>query len=297
MTNTRVIPWLLWLVSMGLGWAFALTSIPMHTELPLLMPRSGSLSQQLLVNQLQSGATSKILLLGVQGADPLLLAETSKQLAKAMRNHGQFHHVYNGEQIPQDFNQELLFQYRYLLSPSFTENQLTTEGLRENLEHRLQDMANPLPAFFKKQIPADPTGAFQSILRQWRSGNTIKTSHGVWFSSDQHMALLIAETAMSGFDLDGQEAIQRFLTTSFENIRATISPPSAPTSLELLRSGPSVFAVQSRAVIQQDAQWLSLIGSGLVIILLFVTYRSFTIVVLGLVPLVTGLLAGGLPFI
>ena len=294
MTNTRVIPWLLWLVSMGLGWAFALTSIPMHTELPLLMPRSGSLSQQLLVNQLQSGATSKILLLGVQGADPLLLAETSKQLAKAMRNHGQFHHVYNGEQIPQDFNQELLFQYRYLLSPSFTENQLTTEGLRENLEHRLQDMANPLPAFFKKQIPADPTGAFQSILRQWRSGNTIKTSHGVWFSSDQHMALLIAETAMSGFDLDGQEAIQRFLTTSFENIRATISPPSSPTSLELLRSGPSVFAVQSRAVIQQDAQWLSLIGSGLVIILLFVTYRSFTIVVLGLVPLVTGLLAGGI---
>jgi len=293
-TKTRFTPWLLWLVSIALGLAFAITSIPIHTELPLLLPSSGSFSQQLFVDQLQSGPTSRILLLGLQGAEPTLLAKASKRLAKAMRNQGQFLHVYNGEQTQRDLSQDLLYRYRYLLSPSVTEDQFTTEGLRENLEHRLQDMANLLPAFFKKKIPEDPTGAFPSILHQWRSGNTMKMAHGVWFSSDQPVALLVTETEVPGFDLDGQEAIQRFLTSSLEDIRATLSPPSGLASLELLRSGPAVFAVQSRAVIQRDSQWLSLLGSGFVIILLLVTYRSFTIVFLGLVPLVTGLLTAGI---
>lgn len=294
MINTRAIPWLLWLVSIALGSAFAVTSIPIHTELPLLLPSSGSFSQQLFVDQLQSGPTSRILLLGLQGAEPALLAEASKKLAEAMRNHGQFLHVYNGEQTKRDLSQDLLYRYRYLLSPAVSPDQFTTENLRQSLQHRLQDMANPLPSFFKKQIPEDPTWAFQSLLQKWRSRNTIKIAHGVWFSSDQPVALLVAETAMSGFDLDGQESIQKFLTASMEDIRGTISPHSTPASLELLRSGPSVFAVQSRAVIQQDSQWLSLLGSGIVILLLLVTYRSFTILLLGLVPLVTGLLTAGI---
>jgi predicted exporter len=119
-------------------------------------------------------------------------------------------------------------------------------------------------------------------------------AHGVWFSSDQPVALLVAETAVSGFDLDGQEAIQKFLTASMEKIRETLSPQSAVASLELIRSGPSVFAVQSRAVIQQDAQWLSMLGTSFVVILLLVTYRSFTILCLSLAPLVTGLLVAGI---
>lgn len=294
MINTRAIPWLLWLASIALGSAFAVTSIPIHTELPLLLPSSGSFSQQLFVDQLQSGPTSKILLLGLQGAEPALLAKASKKLAEAMRNQGHFLHVYNGEQTKGDLNHDLLYRYRYLLSPTVNPDQFTTENLRQSLEHRLQDMANPLPSFFKKQIPEDPTGAFQSLLQKWRSRNTIKMAHGVWFSSDQPVALLVAETAVSGFDLDGQESIQKFLTASMEDIRVTASPQSALTSLELIRSGPSVFAVQSRAVIQQDAQWLSMLGTSFVVILLLVTYRSLTILCLSLVPLLTGLLTAGI---
>ena len=47
-------------------------------------------------------------------------------------------------------------------------------------------------------------------------------THGVWFSSDEQVALLVAETAVSGFNLDGQEAIQTFLTTSMEDIRTPL---------------------------------------------------------------------------
>ena len=294
MSNIRAIPWLLWLIGIGLSSAFAITSIPIQTKLPLLLPSSGSFSQQLFIDQLQSGPTSRILLLGLQGAEPLLLAEASKKLAKSMRNHDQFLHVYNGEQTNLEMDQDLLFQYRYLLSPTVSPDQFTTHGLRQSLQHRLQDIANPIPSFFKKQLPEDPTGAFQSMLYHLKSRNTFHTSHGVWFSSDQHVALLVAETAISGYDLDGQEAIQNFLMTKFEDIRTTSSSQASLSSLELILSGPSVFAVHSRAGIKADAQWLSMLGGGFVIVLLFVTFRSFTILCLSLVPLVTGLLVAGI---
>ena len=291
MTKTRFIPWLLWIVGIALGSSFAVTSIPIQTELPLLLPSSGSFSQQLFVDQLQSGPASRILLLGIQGAEPAILAEASKKLRAAIQNNGKFLHVYNGEQIKGALNQNLLYQYRYLLSPTVSPSQFTTNSLRESLQHRLQDLANPLPAFFKKRIPEDPIGAFQGILTKWKSSNMVNMAHGVWFSPDQPVALLVAETAVGGFDLDAQEAIQTFLTTSIESIQATLA---LPTSLTLIRSGPAVFAVQSRTVIKKDARWLSLLGTLLVITLLLITYRSFTILFLSLVPLVTGLLIAGL---
>ena len=290
-TKTSITPWLLWLLSIALGSAFAITSIPIQTELPLLLPSSGSFSQQLFVAQLQSGPTSRILLLGIQGAEPSTLARASKKLAEAMRNHGKFLHVYNGEQTQPSLNQNLLYEYRYLLSPTVSADQFTTQSLRQSLQHRLQDMANPLPSFFKKRIPEDPTGAFQGLLNKWKATNTIKMTDGIWFSADRPVALLVAETAIGGFDLDAQEAIQTFLTTTMEEIQATVSPSS---SLTLLRSGPSVFAVQSRKGIKQDATWLSTVGAGFVIALLLITYRSLTILFLSLVPLVTGLLVAGI---
>jgi len=147
-TKTRATPWLLWLASIALGSAFAVTSIPIQTELPLLFPSSGTISQQLFVDQLQSGPTSRILLLGIQGAEPSILAAASKELAAAMRNQGQFLHVYNGEQSNRGLNHDLLFRYRYLLNSTVSPDQFTTNGLRESLQHRLQDIANPLPSFF-----------------------------------------------------------------------------------------------------------------------------------------------------
>ena len=145
-------PWLLWLVSIVLGSVFAITTIPIQTELPLLLPSSGSFSQQLFIDQLQSGPASKILLLGLQGTEPSLLAKASKKLAEAMRNQGQFLHVYNGEQTTGTLKQGLLYQYRYLLSPTVSPDQFTTHGLRQTLQHRLQDIANPLPSLDRKSV-------------------------------------------------------------------------------------------------------------------------------------------------
>ena len=292
MTNVRAMSWLFWLFCISLAVSFAVTSIPIQTELPLLLPSSGSFSEQLLVDQIQSGPTTRILLLALRGAEPSFLAESSKKLAKAMRDQSLFLHVFNGEQTNLDLDRDLLFQYRYLFSPSISPDQFTTDGLRQILQHRLQDLANPLPSFFKKLMPQDPTGAFQSILHRLKSRNTLKMTHGVWFSSDEEVALLVAETAVSGFNLDGQEAIQTFLTTTMEDIRSASS--ARGPSLELIRSGPSVFAVYSRSLIKADAQWLSTLGGAFVITLLLITYRSFTILCLSLVPLVTGLLVAAI---
>jgi predicted exporter len=57
-------------------------------------------------------------------------------------------------------------------------------------------------------------------------------------------------------------------------------------------TGPGVFSVRSRDTIESEATRLSLIGSGIIIAMLLILYRSPTALALGLLPVVSGALAG-----
>jgi predicted exporter len=74
---------------------------------------------------------------------------------------------------------------------------------------------------------------------------------------------------------------------------------SAPTGaaairepLSLVMSGPGVFAVEARATIIKEVTRLSILSSAIVVALLLGVYRSATALVLGLVPVASGALAG-----
>ena len=57
-------------------------------------------------------------------------------------------------------------------------------------------------------------------------------------------------------------------------------------------SGPGVFAVNARDTIKTEAARLSAIGTILVLGLLWLIYRSVTALFLGIIPVVTGAVAG-----
>ena len=57
-------------------------------------------------------------------------------------------------------------------------------------------------------------------------------------------------------------------------------------------SGPGVFAVQARASIKSQVMRLSIISSVLIVALLLLVYRSVPALLLGLVPVVSGAIAG-----
>ena len=106
-------------------------------------------------------------------------------------------------------------------------------------------------------------------------------------SADRHRALLVVETKAAGFDADAQEVIQQDIRASFQRVLSGSSP-----SARLLMSGPGVFTVEIQRRIEREVWWLSTVAATLVFLLLYASYRSVTLVLLSLIPLSSGILAG-----
>ncbi|GJL63038.1 MAG: membrane protein [Nitrospirales bacterium] len=282
---------LLWASIFSIGCWIALHSTQIRTELTLLMPTGSGVTQQLLINHMREGTTSRLILLGLTGAHQDILAQASQRLANELRKSQSFSSVHNGDIKYFQKDSNLLFKYRYLLSPQLTAEQFHESQLHTALRNRLRDVSSIMPPFMKNRATSDITGEFLKILKRSTSSNTPHRHNGVWFSSNGDVALLTAETTASGFDLDAQEQIQQELMDTVATIKANLGHKN---HIELLRTGPSVFAVKSRKTIKEEAQWLSILAIGLVITLLFVNYRSFTLIGLTVIPLASGLLVGTL---
>lgn len=276
---------------MVLGFAawFVATRAHVETELSRLLPEGATPTERLLLTELRTGATGRLILIALEGEDADLLAEASKQLATWMRKSGSFYFVGNGEQVWTKEERERLFQNRYVLSPGVQESTFSRDHLRDFLELRLSDLASPLSPMVKELIPGDPTGEFMKILHTWMTWTVPARHQGVWFSSDLRRALLVAETQAAGFDMESQEQLQGKIREAFRPIAGT-STGAAP--VQLVMTGPSVIAVEMRQTIQDDVWQLSLFATLLVTTCLFVSYGSISILALSLLPLTSAILAG-----
>ena len=107
---------------------------------------------------------------------------------------------------------------------------------------------------------------------------------GVWVSRSAPRAVLLATTKAPGADLDAQERAFAFLHDRFA--------PHAARGLRLELTGAGVFGVASRAQIRAEVERLALLGSVTVMALLLVAFGSVRALVLALLPVATGVLAG-----
>ena len=276
---------------MVLGFAtwFVATRAQVENELSRLLPEGATPTERLLLTELQTGATGRLILMALEGRDPDLLAAASKQLAAWMRGSGAFQYVGNGEQAWTKEERERLFQYRYALSPNVQESTFNRDHLRDSLELRLSDLTSPLSPMVKELIPADPTGEFMKILQAWMTWTAPARHQGVWFSSDLRRALLVAETHAAGFDMEAQEQLQGQIRAAF---RPVAGIPSGAAPVQLVITGPSVIAVEMKQTIQDDVWRLSLCATLLVTTFLFLSYGSVSLLALSLLPLTSAILAG-----
>ena len=280
---------LLWALFFTLACWVVVHTTNIRTELALLLPESPSVTEQLLVDHIRQGSTSRLILLGLKGADQDTLARASKRLAANLRNNPLISLVHNGDMshVRDDF--AVLFKHRYLLSPNITATKFQQEELKSTLKRRLLDVTSFLPSLMKNQTTDDVTGEFLDILKMWALAQALNRHRGVWISSQGNTALLTVETTVSGFALDAQEQIQQDLLTAVSQINTSLEQDQ---QIELLATGPSVFAVESRRTIKEEARWLSMLATILVVTFLFITYRSPTLIALTIVPLASGLLMG-----
>jgi predicted exporter len=276
----------LWVVAMACGLWLVTAKVSVHSELADLLPEGTTATQRLLLTQVRTGIAGRILLLAIEGGEPDALAQASREFGQQLRATGQFDVVGNGEQALAKPDKELLFRSRYLLSRRVSQDAFSADALRHGLEQRLDDLRSPLASLVKETIPGDPTGEFLNILADWSGQEGAEKYRGVWMSGDHARALLVVETRVAGFDADAQAAIQQDIRKAFEAL------PDRPASLRLLMSGPGRFAVETKRRIETEVWWLSTAASTLVLLFLFASYRSVTLVLLSLIPLSTGIVAG-----
>jgi predicted exporter len=260
-------------------------------DMSAFLPRSPSPTQQILVDQMQTGVASRLILVAIDSAPVETLAALSKQLAKQLRQDDAFIAVNNGDQAASGPAPEtdLFWRNRYLLSPAVTPARFTADGLHLALENDLRLLRSDMSSLVKRNLPDDPTGEILTLISQFSDDSQPARRDGVWFSPDGQRALLVAQTRNPGFDIATEEGVLAALDGAFATAQRA-APSAAAARLRL--SGPGVFAVHTKAEMKEDISRLSLIATILVSAILLLTYRSPRNLVLALVPVASGALAG-----
>src|SRR5215470_1441136 len=85
-------------------------------DLSAFLPQSPTSTQRLLVDQLRDGIASRLIMVGIEGADPPTRARVSIAMADRLRTDRHFTTISNGEQTSTERDREYLFNHRYVLS-------------------------------------------------------------------------------------------------------------------------------------------------------------------------------------
>ncbi|HEX5286432.1 MAG TPA: MMPL family transporter, partial [Polaromonas sp.] len=288
MTGTRrlriaaIALWLAFLLACGA----LISRTQFTTDLSAFLPRTPTPEQQLLMDQLRDGLASRLILVGIEGADAPTRARLSKQSAQHLRANPAFVTVNNGEPVNTERDRIFLFNNRYLLSPAVTPERFSVDGLHAALSDSIDLLASPAGLLVKSMLPRDPSGEMVQLLAQLNSGTHPKLVDGAWASRDGARALMLMQTRAAGSDTDAQQNAMAAIRQAFD--QAAGASPDA----KLVMTGPGVFSVTSRDTIKSQVSRLSLISIVLIAALLLLVYRSFSALALGLLPVISGALAG-----
>ncbi|MHB1216012.1 MAG: MMPL family transporter [Thiobacillus sp.] len=275
----------LWLVFL-LACAGIISRTHFTTDLSAFLPRSPTPEQQLLMDQLRDGLASRLILVGIEGADAPTRARLSKQIAQRLRADPAFVSVNNGEPVNTERDRAFLFDNRYLLSPAVTPERFSVDGLHAALGDSIDLLASSAGLLVKSILPRDPTGEMVQLLEQLNRGSQPNLVDGAWASRDGTRALMLMQTRAAGSDTDAQQHAMAAIQQAFDQA------PGATASATLVMTGPGVFSVTSRDTIKSQVTRLSIISLVLIATLLLLVYRSFSALALGLLPVISGALAG-----
>ena len=282
----------LWLIFLALC-ILVVSKVQIGADLSAFLPSSPTPAQRLLSEQLRDGVVSRLVLIGIEGGAPATLAQASKQLAQRLRNAPEFSLVSNGEEISLAKDQAFLLENRYLLSSAVTPERFSVAGLRTSLENALQLLGSPAGIVLKGVIARDPSGELMHLLGNFADQSQPATQDGVWMSRDGKRALLLAQTSAPGFDIDAQQQTLSLIDTRFAEVKRDQDLSGEGLSkVRLLLSGPSIYAVHARDHIKEVAFNFSIITAILISLLLLLVYRSWRVLALSLLPVLSGTLAG-----
>lgn len=277
----------LWFAGMLVG-GVLIARTSFSTDLSAFLPARPDARQRVLIEQLQNGVAARTLLVGIDGGDAAQRAQASRTLATALRDSGRFDQVQNGDRTQGAGDWAAagnwLVEHRYQLSPAVTPERFSVAGLRDAIDETLSLLGTPAGNAVKPLLERDPTGEMQRIAESLIPASAPRSEEGVWVARTVPRALLLLTTHAAGADLDGQ-------ADAVEHVRLAFAPLAAQ-GLTLQLSGAPVFAVQSRAQIEQEAIQLAIVGSLVMGGLLLLAFASLPALAVALLPVATGIVAG-----
>jgi predicted exporter len=204
-----------------------------------------------------------------------------------LRDTGVFTQIANGDLARTAGETDpILFAYRYLIGPPLhCADGLGEQALHADLKQRLDELASGLAMLDKTRLAADPTACYRDLLLSLAPRQGPLRQRGVWFSPDRRHALLVAVTSASASDLASQGLAVRTIEKAFATL-----PEGDGLTLEL--AGPGYFAVGSEQRIKSETVLLSTAASVLVALILAWAFRSAQLMLLGMLPLASGILVG-----
>lgn len=270
----------LWLAALAGASLLAARYLQVATDLTAFLPDAASETETLLLEELRHGAASRLILIGIEGGAPQELSAISRKLSRELRSQTLFRRVENGEFAEQSELTDLLLRYRYLFSPQVEAQRFTAGSLRRELETRLSELASPEELIVKDWLARDPTHELLAILQAWQPSRSPGYHDGVWYDAANARALLIAETATPGFDVNAQRA-------AVASVQATFRAAAGESAAQLVMTGPGPFGVLLEKQTRTEATTFSLLAAGLMLAVLLWAYRSPRLVLLGALPLLS----------
>jgi predicted exporter len=284
----------IWFAILGLSLWIGLRS-EFRADISAFLPRNPTPNQQLLVDQLKDGSVSRLILIGLDGSDVSSLATASKQIAKTLRADPQWTIITNGELVGAEQDGKFLLENRYLLSNSVNAASFDEASLKASLDQAKQLLTQQAGLFAKELVPKDPTGEMMRLLDGLSSRTQTPTEEGVWMvktSETAWRALIMGQTKAPGIDLDAQEKAVGAIKTAFNSVNTAAASSGSASNLQLVLSGPGVFSAISRDRIKSEVSTMSGVATAMVIALIWWVYRSVSVMVIGLLPVVSGIIVG-----
>lgn len=273
----------IWLLLMLLGIAVA-AHAKFVADLSAFLPSAPTPEQRVLMEQLQSGIASRVMTIGLRGADAEQRAVASRRLADELRRNGLFDSVNNGDRASLREAGEFLFARRYLLSPGVDMQRFTVDGLRSAIDETVALLGTPAGSAVKPLLWRDPTGETMRMTESMLPPTSPRVEAGVWASRTVPRAVLVAVTKAQGSDLDAQAKAAQAVRDAFA--------PSAAQGLTLELSGQGVLSVESRRRIESEVHRLALAGTLIIAMLLLLSFGSVKALMVGTLPVTSGVLAG-----
>ena len=288
MQRTTITAYFIWLLLLTLCLAYLTSSLRVVSDITQFMPEEhNDKTVQLLLNELQQGNTTRLLILRIKGTDPKKLSSLSRQLKIKLDKNKSFSMVQNGQQTlkAKDFitgEYKELYDYRYLLYPSTS---FSKEALSSSLQQRFSELRSGL-SLFKETLSSDPQNQFVNYLWKLSERGETTRHHGVWFDKEKTAALLLVELNLKQFDIDKQQH-------AIEEIHQTLNllTKKQAFNLKLDITGAASIAVKTREAIQSTSKWLSGIALILMSLLFWWSYRSFRLFLIAILPLASAIIA------